>query len=169
MDFTLNLCIMYYESGKYSFIHRSFQEYFCALHLSKAFDSGFRKIWNFFEEKKSRLCTDYTFDMLYDLAPLKIDRLIFKPYLTELFQRCHGSGEAQYWDFLEEAYPEINYTVGDVVNSYFNLPRSYIYDMILHKKGTERKYVIDKLPYDEDYEIETYLYVEKDGEKEIIV
>lgn len=24
MDFTLNLCIMYYESGKYSFIHRSF-------------------------------------------------------------------------------------------------------------------------------------------------
>ena len=41
--------------------------------------------------------------------------------------------------------------------------------MILHKKGTERKYVIDKLPYDEDYEIETYLYVEKDGEKEIIV
>ena len=30
MDFTLNLCIMYYESGKYSFIHRSFQEYFCA-------------------------------------------------------------------------------------------------------------------------------------------
>ena len=168
MDFTLNLCIMYYESGKYSFIHRSFQEYFCALHLSKAFDSGFRKIWNFFEEKKSRLCTDYTFDMLYDLAPLKIDRLIFKPYLTELFQRCHGSGEAQYWDFLEEAYPEINYTVGDIVNSYFNLPRSYIYDMILHKKGTERKYVIDKLPYDEDYEIETYLYVEKDGETDCV-
>ena len=25
MDFTLNLCIMYYESGKYSFIYRSFQ------------------------------------------------------------------------------------------------------------------------------------------------
>ena len=168
MDFTLNLCIMYYESGKYSFIHRSFQEYFCALHLSKAFDSGFRKIWNFFEEKKSRLCTDYTFDMLYDLAPLKIDRLIFKPYLTELFQRCHGSGEEQYWDFLEEVYPEINYTVGDVVNPYFNLPSSYIYDMILHKKGTERKYVIDKLPYDEDYEIETYLYVEKDGETDCV-
>ena len=25
MDFTLNLCIMYYESGKYSFIYRSYQ------------------------------------------------------------------------------------------------------------------------------------------------
>lgn len=74
----------------------------------------------------------------------------------------------QYWDFLEEVYPEINYTVGDVVNSYFNLPRSYIYDMILHKKGTERKYVIDKLPYDEDYEIETYLYVEKDGDTDCV-
>ena len=106
--------------------------------------------------------------MLYDLAPLKIDRLIFKPYLTELFQRCHGSREEQYWDFLEEVYPEINYTVGDVVNSYFNLPSSYIYDMILHKKETERKYVIDKLPYDEDYEIETYLYVEKDGETDCV-
>ena len=44
-DLTANLCLMYFEGGKYKFIHRSFQEYFCALLLSKGFDDDFIDVW----------------------------------------------------------------------------------------------------------------------------
>lgn len=32
-DLSTNICLMYFEGGKYHFTHRSFQEYFCALYF----------------------------------------------------------------------------------------------------------------------------------------
>jgi predicted NACHT family NTPase len=51
-DLVLNVCVMQYESLEYSFVHRSFQEYFTALYLKDApfrvvqkfLDSGFHPI-----------------------------------------------------------------------------------------------------------------------------
>ena len=168
-DLTLNLCIMYSDSGKYSFIHRSFQEYFCALHLSKTYDSGFKTVWKFFEERKDRIRADHTFEMLYDLATAKVEELIFVPFLEELFRSCSDDDlTEQYWNFLECVYPVIEYIDGDVVYEYFNLPSSYIYDVILRKKGTPRRHIKSVLPFDLRYCVETYFYAEKDGYTEII-
>ena len=70
-DLVENMCLMFYESGKYHFTHRSFQEYFCALYFSKQKDKTLGAIGNFFENKRSRNYTDKTFNMLYDMIPEK--------------------------------------------------------------------------------------------------
>ncbi|MBS6373828.1 MAG: hypothetical protein KH431_04360 [Erysipelotrichaceae bacterium] len=70
-DLVENMCLMFYESGKYHFTHRSFQEYFCALYFSKQKDKILKPIGDFFEMKQTR-ATDKTFSMLYDMIPDKV-------------------------------------------------------------------------------------------------
>ena len=79
---------MYLESGKYYFTHRSFQEYFSAVFLSKQKDSVISKLGDFFEKRERRMRGDQTFFMLNDLIPDKIDEFIFIPYLEDLFSKC---------------------------------------------------------------------------------
>ncbi len=149
-DFTANLCLMYFDSGKYSFIHRSFQEYFCALHLSKSFDDRFALIGQFFEDNFHCVGADETFNMLYDMTPQKIDKLIFIPYLEDLFSKCNITTEDGFWDYLELIYPEIIYSVGEA-DPEDNRPQSFIYREILKRKGIIRSEIQNILPYDDDY------------------
>lgn len=86
---------MYRDDGKYHFIHRSFQEYFCALYFSKQKDKNLRAIGDFFENRRLRSYDDKTFLMLYDMIPEKVDEYIFLPFLSELFNRCDEA--AGYW------------------------------------------------------------------------
>lgn len=65
LDLTENLCIMYCEGEKYYFIHRSFQEYFAAVHFATDYDEKLTKIGDFFEKQQHRSYSDKTFDMLY--------------------------------------------------------------------------------------------------------
>ena len=58
-DLQKNLCLLSYEANCYHFVHRSFQEYFCALFFSKQKDKLLAKIGNFFEKK--RISYDNTF------------------------------------------------------------------------------------------------------------
>lgn len=44
LDLTENLCIMYREGSTYYFIHRSFQEYFAAVHFSSQYDAKLTKL-----------------------------------------------------------------------------------------------------------------------------
>ena len=53
-DLTDNLCIMYQEGNKYYFIHRSFQEYFAALHFASVYDERLKKVGDFFEKASHR-------------------------------------------------------------------------------------------------------------------
>lgn len=78
-DLCDNLCLMYFESGKYHFTHRSFQEYFCALFFSKQKDRTLEGIGDFFDNLRSRNYGDKTFSMLYDMIPGKIDEYVFIP------------------------------------------------------------------------------------------
>ena len=61
-DLCSNMCRMYFESGKYHFTHRSFQEYFCALYFSKQKDKNHESIGDFFENRHSRMYGDKTFN-----------------------------------------------------------------------------------------------------------
>ncbi|MBR6014441.1 MAG: NACHT domain-containing protein, partial [Selenomonadaceae bacterium] len=58
-DLTVALCLMYYESGKYHFVHRSFQEYFCAVFFSKQKDKNLYRISLVaFENRRSKSWSD---------------------------------------------------------------------------------------------------------------
>ena len=87
LDLTDNLCIMYHEGEKYYFIHRSFQEYFAAVHFASGYDAKLQKVGNFFEKMQHRSYTDRTFEMLYDMIPEKVERYIFFPYLKNLIEK----------------------------------------------------------------------------------
>ena len=110
LDLTDNLCIMYREGEKYYFIHRSFQEYFAAVHFASSYDNKLKKVGDFFERMQHRSYTDRTFAMLYDMIPAKVERFIFLPFLESLMADCSKAGDdEEYWEFLERMYPALYY------------------------------------------------------------
>ena len=142
-DLTSNMCLLFYESGKYHFTHRSFQEYFCALYFSKQKDKNLQRIGDFFENKRNKTYGDKTFSMLYDMIPEKVEEYIFTPFLSNLFKKCDEGKE--YLTFLKLMYPVIFYESGEVPDSYDNEPSSYIYDFITR---TKRLYgIIDSMGF----------------------
>lgn len=129
-DLTYNLCLIFFESGKYHFTHRSFQEYFCARYLSKQKDSNLPKIGKMFDKKNRRLYIDQTFPMLYDMISDKVEQYIFLPYLKNLIDICES--EEGLLTFIELIYPKLTYVNGDVDRPLFinNSPSSFLYSFI---------------------------------------
>ena len=114
-DLCANMCLMFMESGKYHFTHRSFQEYFCALYFSKQKDKNLQKIGDFFEKSRIRFFATQTFEMLYDMIPEKVEEYIFMPYLDKMIESCEKGDD--YWSYLETMYPRIYYSVENGVTS----------------------------------------------------
>lgn len=138
LDLTDNLCIMYREGEKYYFIHRSFQEYFAAVHFASSYDNKLKKVGDFFERMQHRSYTDRTFAMLYDMIPAKVERFIFLPFLESLMADCSKAGDdEEYWEFLERMYPALYYEEGETGDSYPNEPQSFLYQSIVREKLLE--------------------------------
>ena len=70
-DLTDSVCLMYEEGQKYHFLHRSFQEYFCARYFYRQEESSLWDIAMFFDDMDVKE-TDKTFAMLYDMKPKPI-------------------------------------------------------------------------------------------------
>lgn len=129
-DLAHNMCLIYFESGKYHFTHRSFQEYFCARYLAKQKDSNLPQIGKMFDKKNRRLYIDQTFPMLYDMITDKVEQYIFLPYLENLISICDN--EEGLLTFIKLIYPKITYATGDVDGPIFtdNSPSSFLYSFI---------------------------------------
>ena len=147
LDLTNNLCIMYREGSTYYFIHRSFQEYFTAVHFSSEYDAKLTRIGDFFEGMKNRNYSDKTFDMMYDMIPDKIERFIFLPFLKKIISEYSQNGKDEYWEFLEDQYPYINYEEGEIGDIYLLSPQSFLYKTIVRFKGLDYSYRIDSVKW----------------------
>ena len=160
-DLTVALCILTHNNDKYRFIHRSFQEYFCAVKFAKCDDAAFKSVAAIFDKRIAKITADYTFDMMFDMAPSKTERFIYIPYLTELLDDCHrdADDEQAYWNFLLKMYPMLYYCNGEVKDYYENVPSSYIYQALLNRYGMDNCDISTFLPFDKDYVFETYLTV----------
>lgn len=137
-DLCANLCLMYGESGKYHFTHRSFQEYFCAVFFSKQKDTFISKLGDFFEQRGDRMFGDQTFNMLWDLIPDKVEAFIFIPFLEQLLRKCDE--EAGYHTFLKEIYPSFDYQIGEAPDFCAEAPQAFLYSRLLKSfkiSGTE--------------------------------
>lgn len=164
-DLTKALCLMYYESTKYHFTHRSFQEYFCALYFSKQKDKSLGAIGNFFESKKTRIYSDKTFGMLYDMIPEKVEEYIFLPIVENLVNEC--ADNEGYITFLEKMYPTINYEDGETPDIYINLPQSYIYSFIISNFFKPSITVDDVChPFVDDFVTDEMVFIESNWELE---
>lgn len=158
-DLVENMCLMFYESGKYHFTHRSFQEYFCALYFSKQKDKTLSRIGDFFENKRSRNYTDKTFNMLYDMIPEKIEEYVFEPYLTSLFEECDK--EDGYWSFLLRMYPVLYYEQGETSGFALNEPNSFLYESITHIQHISAILGPDDLPFDDEFIVNEWVYLDE--------
>ena len=133
-DICNNLCLMYLEREEYNFMHRSFQEYFCALYFSKLRDGDLKHLGEVLECRGRYKSADRVFDMLYDMIPEKVEDLIILPRLRQLFS--HVDGYNGYWSFLIHVYPEISYAVGKTSESDpDNEPNSFIYRFVAEHIG----------------------------------
>ena len=108
-DATNNLCLLYHDEINYAFMHRSFQEYFCARYFHSLVDEDLENLIPIFDNDDFRKDDDLTLSMLFDMKPAATEKYVFIPYLKELFDNCeHHDGV---WTFLEVLYP--HYHVGD--------------------------------------------------------
>ncbi|MCD7717392.1 MAG: NACHT domain-containing protein [Lachnospiraceae bacterium] len=163
-DMKDKVCLMYKDGDAYLFIHRSFQEYFCALYFSRQKDKHLKKIGDFFNRKRNRLATDQTFEMLYNMIRNKVEEYMFFPYLQERIQKWEQ--EKGYWSFLEEVYPCIYYSNGETAYDYGNEPGEYLYEFIGKTHDLlEQKYIFD-LPYDEGLITHRYVIVNENWEEQ---
>lgn len=165
-DLCSNMCLMYFESGKYHFTHRSFQEYFCALYFSKQKDKTLESIGRFFENRRSRMFGDKTFNMLYDMIPDKVEEYIFLPFLTELYEECDQ--EEGYWTFLEKMYPILIYEKGETDEYVSNSAESYLFDFIQQINGLW-SVKCENFPHYGSLVTNEYVYVIDEDESETLV
>lgn len=166
-DLCANMCLMFMESGKYHFTHRSFQEYFCALYFSRQKDKNLQKIGDFFEKSRVRFFATQTFEMLYDMIPEKVEEYIFMPYLDKLIESCEKGDD--YWTYLETMYPKIYYGVENGITSMDSEdPRSFIGGFIArHLDVAWKQSYIGRIPRYEEF-LENQLVALENGNDELV-
>ena len=98
IDACVNLCIMDECRTEYRFIHRSFQEYFCACWLRDKSDAQLTAKIEFFEAQQKRTMEDCVFSMLHEMAEERVDEHMIIPVL----ERClsQQDGIPGYWSYL---------------------------------------------------------------------
>jgi hypothetical protein len=129
-DATNNLCIMYQDGLNYGFIHRSFQEYFCAKFFHSQLDEELENIIPVFDCNDETKKDDTALPMLFDMKPMAVERYMILPYLRTYIGVCEATKGI--WTFLETMYPE--YEVGDgdaYADDDMQLPHSNLYAFIL--------------------------------------
>ena len=148
---------MYDEGNKYYFIHRSFQEYFCAVFFSKAKEKLLRQLGRFFEDSKIQMRGDSVFLMLYNMIPDKIEANIIIPYLQELFDECDK--KEGYRTFLKKLYPKIRYAKGETNSQNYITHDSLLFDCVVTPINPKWSIYIDELPDNEDFLVDEFAYV----------
>lgn len=113
-DLSNNLCLLIQEGEKYHFVHRSFQEYFCAIN----FKSGFEKVStdrketmstgliSFFEGSRDNQ-SESVLEMLYDMVPEKVEEYIIIPKLEQILRDDDLRSNDGYWNVLERVFPNL--------------------------------------------------------------
>lgn len=160
------LCLINYDGYYYSFIHRSFQEYFCALYCSRLDDNRLPEIGSFFDSRMDYSMSDNTFSMLRDMAPKRVDQFIFFDFLKKRFEATDEKGkriEYDYWLFLKDQYDTIDYWEGDI-GEQENDPleaNSFIYREFCIAHGISHEPIRKEIPANEHFAHEYYYYVDE--------
>ena len=165
-DFTSGVCMMYEEGQEYHFMHRSFQEYFCALSFSKQMDEDLGKIGEFFEQLSHNQRSDQVFNMLYDMIPDRVEKFIFIPFLSSLFPG--KDDKTEYWNYVKKNYAQFCYDIGETDGSSGYLCDSFLLEFILINSGNDEDLNHDELPFYENLVENRYIRLSIGGQSEIV-
>lgn len=87
-DLLKNVCLLQRDGLYYAFVHRSFQEYFAAVFISRQDDS---RMASAIRSLASRAESDEVIEMLYQLNPDAFERTWALPWLKRLADRIRGT------------------------------------------------------------------------------
>lgn len=108
-DILHSVCLMYEEAQSYHFLHRSFQEYFFAEYYSRQDDTTLKRLGKALGKAQTNIFNgDVGLEMLYELAPQKVDRFILQPFLERIFE--NASEEKSYELFLTDGFGSIDFS-----------------------------------------------------------
>lgn len=99
-DLKDNICLIRQDGDKYYFIHRSFQEYFAAVHYLSVIDNEYLRIVDVF--KRRDVAGDETLTMLYEMNSKKVRQLIFRPFLEPIM--ALADVKDKYKEYLKQSY-----------------------------------------------------------------
>ena len=83
-DLTQSVCMLIKEGLCYRFSHRSFQEYFAALYTCKLEDEIQAKLLTGWLKESNSYAADSYFEMLFNMQPDKVNKIVFLPALKEI-------------------------------------------------------------------------------------
>ena len=146
VDACVNLCIMDECGTDYKFIHRTFQEYFCASWLISKTDAQLTKRRNWFDSDRKRTMEDCVFSFLHEMAKIRVEGNLILPVIEECFNPIEGANT--YWSYLMNQYPIIPYVIGKPEDITVE-PKSSI---LLYVLETNRIFHRDLVPADIPYE-----------------
>ncbi len=135
-DLISSICLMYKDGKVYTFVHRSFQEYFTAKFIIDLPDEQQRKIC--FKLIKNRQF-DNVLDMLMDMSKERFEKNILIPYLEEIENKCENGN--RYETYLKELFGFIRIFKREKIHRpnqenktfiNFSINNSFLYNVILH-------------------------------------
>ena len=134
-DLTDHLCLLHKNGNEYSFVHRSFQEFFCARYFSTQSAVKYESIGKFIDQrdrllvtkgykknKKTLVFEEYVYDMFYAMNPDFFEELILLPILGNYIKEKNNIRE-EFLFFIDKAYSKIYYELCNK-STYIVLPIS---------------------------------------------
>ncbi len=112
-DLINNLCLMYQDGPSYGFIHRSFQEYFCAKYFNAQLDELLVHVIPMFDRDERTKKRDTALEMLYDMKPKAVEKYLILPYLKGLIADCESKNGI--WTFLDRLYDNYGMKYGKAI------------------------------------------------------
>ncbi|WP_128891191.1 NACHT domain-containing NTPase [Erythrobacter sp. HKB08] len=100
-DLIESVCLLQEEGFEISFVHRSFQEYFCALFISNA-PSGF--VEKYLEEASLRIHDD-VLPMLYGMNPERVEEEWAYDFVEDIIKKYPTNLRGRNEKFLRACYP----------------------------------------------------------------
>lgn len=157
-DISNNICLMFYESGSYHYIHRSFQEYFSAVYFSRCEDTKLIGLSKFSDNCGRQTST--MLNMLYAMIPEKIEKYIFYPYLSKLISQLENTNYYNdgFLNYLGLIYPTLYAKDGDTDYEVYNNPRFFFYEFLIDKTGIQKRLDTYSLPILDEYEEAKWYY-----------
>ena len=159
-DATNNLCLMFQDGLNYGFIHRSFQEYFCARFFHNQLDTDLERVIPIFNRRELNKKDDMALPMLFDMKPQAVEKYLILPYLKSFIRECED--KEGMWTFLEAIYPDYEAADGEAFVDEDNTePNSNLYAFILEHYNISLAEVLpEQLPGINELRVDYMVYRE---------
>lgn len=162
-DICYKACLMYERDMEYTFLHRSIQEYLFAYYYANADDERLIKLGEYLSNPKGNFHNVDAFLMLYDMAPERVNRLLFLPYLKNIYTEFDE--RKRFWAYLKYGYGiiRVRYLNEDSIKAYrkiseivenprINEPNNFLFLMITQLCKVTPSF--SRVVYDKDKKIE---------------